>query len=629
MVPEETVDDDEEGEGEEAVDEEEAAAADDGDIANQKFCGSDVSDAGENCSRDRHCPVGDECAPDQYCFVVNCFADEFPTNEPTGSPRPSGVATLPLPPSSPSPIAAPLEADDIRNFFWCGVDWGDASARCYLPCIGGFHSECPEGEECFANVSCKGVAEEGEEGGGDDDEDGGVEESHGRTPSPDGSTWSPTATSPPAGDGDAEQSVERTPSPDGSTWSPTTTALDETLLPTASPITADDMRNFFFCGKNWTDASTRCYKQCMSSFHSECDEDEECFAQADCDGVLTLEPTTLAPIGAPTISPIPTVNPASTSTPTEPPPTLPPVLAPSEGPTTPFPSDAASIGPTIPISSIPTAVGLQFDTDAPTFGNVDDQEFAPDDPAGFFFCGTDWNHAITECPHRCPSGEGSQCPDGMFCYAFTPCVGIGGGGMGDVKPTWEPTLHPISSSPSTTEQYWAAQHDEMNGESAWTESPTTKLSFGPTGDPCRGQPCDYKGECRSALGFCGEGVVYCNSKSTWEPTCGGGGQLTLLEEDEVTSKNNTEPTASPVTLWEAWVADRDENSPVGSDEEYDGWYEGEGNETGNATSNVIIPGAEWDNWAISEWSSRSSSTKWGYIFPYTTVLFVIFSMALL
>jgi hypothetical protein len=214
----------------------------------------------------------------------------------------------------------------------------------------------------------------------------------------------------------------------------------------------------------------------------------------------------------------------------------------------------------------------------------------------------------------------------MFCYAFTPCEGVGG----KVKPTWEPTPYPISSAPTTTEEYWAEKNEEMNAESStppansWTDSPAHKLSYAPTEDQCRGQPCDYKGECRSDLGFCGEGIVYCNSKSSWVPDCGGGGQLTLLDKDEASaSDKNTVPTSSPVSLWEAWVANRDDNAT--GYEEDDGWYESNGNETssGNETGEVIVPGASWDNWAVSEWSGRSSSTKWGYSHPYTAVLVAI------
>jgi len=50
------------------------------------------------------------------------------------------------------------------------------------------------------------------------------------------------------------------------------------------------------------------------------------------------------------------------------------------------------------------------------------------------------------------------------------------------------------------------------------------------------------------------------------------------------------------------VNTRDENAMAASDEQADGWYDGEGNETsqGNQTGNEITPGASWDNWAISE-----------------------------
>jgi len=232
-------------------------------LANQKFCGYDVDNAIGNCTRDRHCLIGDECPPDQYCFVVNCFVDEIPSYRPTFSPMPTAVPPPPEAPSSPSPTAPPLEADDICNFFWCGIDWGDASGRCHLQCVDGFHSTCPEGEECFANVRRRRRRPSPTN----------TPLTAGRTPSPDGSTWSPTATSSPtvaaaAGEdeGDAEQSAGggedgddeesaagRTPSPDGSTWSPTLTpppmvipdetimtTTPETMLPTESLILADD-----------------------------------------------------------------------------------------------------------------------------------------------------------------------------------------------------------------------------------------------------------------------------------------------------------------------------------------------------------------------------------------------------
>lgn len=67
-----------------------------------------------------------------------------------------------------------------------------------------------------------------------------------------------------------------------------------------------------------------------------------------------------------------------------------------------------------------------------------------------------------------------------------------------------------------------------------------------------GLPCDYQGECRSRLGFCGLGIVYCNSASSWVPSCGGG--MGLVHGEPVrTASPNAEPTPAPITAWEAWV----------------------------------------------------------------------------
>ena len=82
--------------------------------------------------------------------------------------------------------------------------------------------------------------------------------------------------------------------------------------------------------------------------------------------------------------------------------------------------------------------------------------------------------------------------------------------------------------------------------------PSPRPSYAPTGDMCIGVPCDYQGQCRSRLGFCGLGIVYCNSASSWVPSCGGG--MGLVHGEPVRTANpNSEPTPAPVTAWEAWV----------------------------------------------------------------------------
>jgi len=108
------------------------------------FCGKNLADASANCTQARHCPNGsnNECSNDVvngeetlYCFthVTNCNIYEMPTVEPTISPQPTNYPTIIPTTRNPSwtdsPSMSPLDADDIRNFFFCGTSWGDASNR--------------------------------------------------------------------------------------------------------------------------------------------------------------------------------------------------------------------------------------------------------------------------------------------------------------------------------------------------------------------------------------------------------------------------------------------------------------------------------------------------------------------
>ena len=80
-------------------------------------------------------------------FLPNCNMDELPTPQPTVSPKPTPSVTssptpgMPTTPQTPVPTGSPIPKDDIRNFFFCGIDWMDASTRCYKQCLSGFHSD--------------------------------------------------------------------------------------------------------------------------------------------------------------------------------------------------------------------------------------------------------------------------------------------------------------------------------------------------------------------------------------------------------------------------------------------------------------------------------------------------------
>ena len=52
-----------------------------------------------------------------------------------------------------------------------------------------------------------------------------------------------------------------------------------------------------------------------------------------------------------------------------------------------------------------------------------EQSFSADstDRTRHYFCGVDWHDAANNCHQHCPQGTQSECPNGMQCYADTPC----------------------------------------------------------------------------------------------------------------------------------------------------------------------------------------------------------------
>ena len=528
-----------------------------------------------------------------YCWshLPDCNVNEMPTPSPTISPKPTPLPTpeptTRSPSATESPTSSPLKASE--DHFYCGRSWVDATLKCHMRCTE-FYNNCPSGEECFNNVPCAGKL-----------------------------SAPPPAKKPP------------TPSPSGApfsgtrapTFSPRPTDKPvATASPTHSPLAKDDMRNYFFCGTSWMDASRRCYKRCVSGHHMECPGDEQCFAQADCKrGLITKKPTphpTVAPhpgSRSPTVSPAPSVSPTGpqptespippnnepTDKPTTPWPTFLPTFAPCQGdpcpnrehcrsktgycgagpaycnnpswdascgvptdppvslpPTSPWPSVHPSMSfepsspppptrtPSLIPSKAPVVVESQNNepTKEPTGAvDPDEEEFGPDDPRGTFFCGTDWNHAITECPIRCPNGESTECPTDWSCYAFTPCSNVGNIQPPSLKPTWEPTRKPVirpTRNPVDPKQETTIE-PAASAQQEWQQPPSLKPTFKPTGDRCRATPCEDTNQCRSKLGFCGVGIIYCNSESSWEPEC------------DPNFGTNGGPSHAPSTLFDAWL----------------------------------------------------------------------------
>jgi len=130
------------------------------------------------------------------------------------------------------------------------------------------------------------------------------------------------------------------------------------------------------------------------------------------------------------------------------------------------------------------------------------------------------------------------------------------------------------------------------------------------------------------LGFCGEGVVYCNSASSWIPECGGGGSLIQFDEEEepAETSSNTIPTASPINAWEQWVSKNDNQDETGDSSDGSKWEAVEKEE--EEEEEIESYWASWESGGGWNVRGRNSSTRFDYSLPikvilWTVVLFVI------
>jgi len=357
--------------------------------------------------------------------------------------------------------------------------------------------ECPGEEQCFAQADCKrGVITK--------------KPTPRPTDAPHPGTRRPTLSPAPSFPPTNPQPTESPLPPDNEPTSTPTTPWP-TFQPTFAPCQGDPCPNSEHC------RSKTGYCGAGPAYCKNPSWDSSC-------GVPTDPPVSLPPT-----SPWPSVHPSMSVEPSGP---LPPTKTPSFVP------------------SLPPALESQTDeptnepSDAADSGEEEgEEEFGPDDPRGSFFCGTDWNHAITECPKRCPNGESYECPSGWSCYAFTPCTSVGNIQPPSVKPTWEPTRKPviIPTRKPIAPQQETSEPTSQQQQQEWQQPPSLKPTFKPTGDQCRATPCDETNQCRSKLGFCGVGIIYCNSESSWKPEC------------DPNLGVNGGPSQAPSTLFDAWL----------------------------------------------------------------------------
>ena len=148
--------------------------------------------------------------------------------------------------------------------------------------------------------------------------------------------------------------------------------------PTNRPV---DPTGTFYCGSSFENASTLCSKACPSGTSSECPPDQACFANTPCEdkgsffcGTSIINASAMCETSCPN-------------------------GLDSECPSGLACYETVTCGPDEP-------------TRAPTVPDVED---------GTKYCGYTYEHASNECTQPCPTGQNDSCPDGMSCYAHTPC----------------------------------------------------------------------------------------------------------------------------------------------------------------------------------------------------------------
>jgi len=354
-----------------------------------------------------------------------------PQQDPTTSSlSPSSSLTTIQPIST---FSASKPTGDEGGTFYCGSNVYEAKQCNGTPCPNGI-SDCPTGF-CYAVSECVG------KGGGQ--------------PS---STTIPT---PPE-----EEDEDETPQPSLApailpTMEPTATMTEQQQppQPSRSPIqqlTIDD----YYCGGTYIEASSKCFNPCPTGSPTECPANMKCYASTGCSNNNEGE------LSSPSYSP--SKRPSS----------LPKFSSPDSyycgssfqkaaetcdlpcpsGLSTECPSNMACYANTPcqdkggfycgtdivnasascdkPCSSgldSECALGLTcYETQTcqrrvppPTLANSttanDNQEpKIPNVEDGSKYCGTSYEHASTTCTQPCPHGK-DDCPEGMSCYAHTPC----------------------------------------------------------------------------------------------------------------------------------------------------------------------------------------------------------------
>ena len=81
---------------------------------------------------------------------------------------------------------------------------------------------------------------------------------------------------------------------------------------------------------------------------------------------------------------------------------------------------------------------------------LDDNKINQYNEKRHYFCGIDWDDAMTSCSYPCPNGTHDSCPNGQKCFERTPCdiLGLKRGEMDTIRNITEIALTPNGGLPS-------------------------------------------------------------------------------------------------------------------------------------------------------------------------------------
>ncbi len=364
---------------------------------------------------------------------------QSPQRDPTRTPYSSTIQ-----PISTFSAIKPNDGGEGSTFF-CGSNVYEARKCNGTPCPNGI-SDCTIGF-CYAVSECLGRGEQ-------------------PPPPPPPSPPSP----PPVQDGGEVE--EETPQPSlAPAILPTMEPIMEegepiTKRPTRSPIQQLSIHDFY-CGSTYIEASSNCNNPCPTGSPTECPNNMKCYASVECSSkdkndILPMQEELSSPSYSPSKQPSPSFYSSPDSfycgssfqeaaeTCTLPCPnglsaSCPPNMACYAN--TPCPDKGgfycgtnivnASASCDKPCSSgldSECALGLtcyetqtcqrrvpppMMNTNTTTTPNNQEPK-VPNVEDGTKYCGTSYEHASTTCAQPCPRGK-EDCPDGMSCYAHTPC----------------------------------------------------------------------------------------------------------------------------------------------------------------------------------------------------------------